>query len=112
MPRKRARAQDPAGGGGSRAESSQRSAPVALSALRLAVGQQRALELIAAGATQVALGTVLFGDPDAPARVRAELEREAANAGFDHPLDAHGIAHESLPKQTTVDSLANKNPWK
>src|SRR5205807_560403 len=29
-----------------------------------------ALELIAAGATHVALGTVLFADPDAPARVR------------------------------------------
>src|SRR5919198_4382696 len=33
-----------------------------------------ALELIAAGARHVALGTVLFADPDAPVRVRAELE--------------------------------------
>src|SRR5881275_1424507 len=31
-----------------------------------------ALELIACGATHVALGTALFSDPDAPARVRAE----------------------------------------
>jgi dihydroorotate dehydrogenase (NAD+) catalytic subunit len=34
------------------------------------------LEMIACGATHVALGTVLFADPDAPARVRAELAAE------------------------------------
>ena len=34
------------------------------------------LELIACGATHVALGTVLFADPGAPARIRAELEAE------------------------------------
>ena len=32
-----------------------------------------ALELVAAGASVVSLGTVLFADPGAPARVRAEL---------------------------------------
>ena len=37
-----------------------------------------ALELIAAGATHVALGTVLFADPDAPARIRDELAAELA----------------------------------
>ena len=41
-----------------------------------------ALELIACGATHIALGTVLFADPDAPARVRAELDDELARAGF------------------------------
>src|ERR671934_89265 len=35
-----------------------------------------ALDLIAAGAQHVALGTVLFADPDAPARVRGELAAE------------------------------------
>jgi dihydroorotate dehydrogenase (NAD+) catalytic subunit len=34
---------------------------------------QDALELIACGAVHVALGTVLFADPDAPQRVREEL---------------------------------------
>ena len=34
-----------------------------------------ALELIAAGASAVALGTILFADPDAPARVRASSRR-------------------------------------
>ncbi len=32
-----------------------------------------AIELIACGAVHVALGTVLFADPDAPSRVREEL---------------------------------------
>jgi dihydroorotate dehydrogenase (NAD+) catalytic subunit len=51
-----------------------------------------ALELIACGATHVALGTVLFADPDAPGRVRAELEAEATRAGFVRADDAFGIA--------------------
>jgi dihydroorotate dehydrogenase (NAD+) catalytic subunit len=41
-----------------------------------------ALELVACGATHVALGTVLFADPDAPGRVRAELDDELARIGF------------------------------
>jgi dihydroorotate dehydrogenase (NAD+) catalytic subunit len=57
-----------------------------------------ALELIAAGSTAVALGTVLFADPEAPGRVRAELANEAAARGFEHPLDARGAAHSHLQK--------------
>ena len=44
---------------------------------------RHALELVAAGAAAVALGTVLFADPGAPARVRMELEAEAERCGFD-----------------------------
>jgi dihydroorotate dehydrogenase (NAD+) catalytic subunit len=51
-----------------------------------------ALELIACGATHVALGTVLFADPDAPARVRRELAEAARGAGFARPADAFGSA--------------------
>jgi dihydroorotate dehydrogenase (NAD+) catalytic subunit len=51
-----------------------------------------ALELVACGATHVALGTVLFSDPDAPARVRAELADECARAGYDQPDEAFGVA--------------------
>ena len=51
-----------------------------------------ALELIACGATHIALGTVLFADPDSPARVRAELIDECGRAGFEQPEDAFGIA--------------------
>jgi dihydroorotate dehydrogenase (NAD+) catalytic subunit len=56
------------------------------------------LELIACGATHVALGTVLFGDPDAPARVRAELLDECRRAGFERPEDAFCAAHETVAR--------------
>ena len=52
-----------------------------------------ALELIAVGASVVALGTVLFADPAAPARIRQELTDEAMARGFRSPLDAHAIAN-------------------
>jgi dihydroorotate dehydrogenase (NAD+) catalytic subunit len=55
-----------------------------------------ALELIAAGASAVALGTILFSDPEAPARIRSELADEAASRGFENALDVCGIAHSSL----------------
>jgi len=53
-----------------------------------------ALEFVAAGATHVALGTVLFADPDAPARVRAELAADVAARGFGTVDEARGIAHD------------------
>ena len=52
-----------------------------------------ALEFVAVGATHVALGTVLFADPDAPVRVRRELAAESAAHGFARPEDARGVAH-------------------
>jgi dihydroorotate dehydrogenase (NAD+) catalytic subunit len=62
-----------------------------------------ALELIAAGARHVALGTVLFSDPDAPARVRAELHDAAAERGWTSYDDAFALAHaELLSIGTTV----------
>jgi dihydroorotate dehydrogenase (NAD+) catalytic subunit len=51
-----------------------------------------ALELIGAGASAVALGTVLFTDPDAPQRVREELDAELALLGYASPEDARGAA--------------------
>ena len=50
-----------------------------------------ALELLACGASAVALGTVLFADPDAPGRVRAELADELAALGLARPEDAVGL---------------------
>jgi dihydroorotate dehydrogenase (NAD+) catalytic subunit len=47
-----------------------------------------ALELVACGATHVALGTVLFGDPYAPERVRAEIDIEIELIGFARVEDA------------------------
>lgn len=51
------------------------------------------LDFIAAGATDVALGTILFAEPDAPARIRSELEAELAAHGFSVPDEARGAAH-------------------
>src|SRR5438093_6225988 len=53
-----------------------------------------ALELVAAGAQDVALGTVLFRDPDAPVRIRAELAAELAALGVADVDTLRGIAHE------------------
>ena len=86
--------------------------PVALAAVRAArqatdlpiVGMggvwngRDALELVACGATHVALGTLLFADPDAPARIRAELSEEAERAGFDRLEDVFGVAVGAVVK--------------
>jgi dihydroorotate dehydrogenase (NAD+) catalytic subunit len=59
---------------------------------------RHALELIAAGASACALGTILFSDPEAPGRIRAELAAEAEALGFEGPLAAHGAAHGEKPR--------------
>jgi dihydroorotate dehydrogenase (NAD+) catalytic subunit len=51
-----------------------------------------ALEFAACGAGDIALGTVLFADPGAPARVRAELTAACADAGVVTPEDARSLA--------------------
>ena len=51
-----------------------------------------ALEFAVCGARDVALGTVLFADPSAPARVRAELVAACADAGVVNPEDARSLA--------------------
>ncbi len=61
-----------------------------------------ALDLVSAGASAVALGTVLFSDPEAPARIRAELEVEARRHGHDFAAGLRGAAHGS-----TVSRLAS-----
>jgi dihydroorotate dehydrogenase (NAD+) catalytic subunit len=54
------------------------------------------LEFVACGATHVALGTVLFADPDTPRRVRNELSAALDEAGLDSVEDAFAAAHESV----------------
>ena len=63
-------------------------------------------ELIAAGASAVALGTVLFSDPGAATRIRGELAAEAAARGFEDALSTQRIAHS--PLQMGVFSLENR----
>jgi dihydroorotate dehydrogenase (NAD+) catalytic subunit len=64
-----------------------------------------ALDLIAAGARAVALGTVLFTDPQAPARVRDELLAAAAPLGLEDPWEAVGIAHEPVMSARTTQKI-------
>jgi dihydroorotate dehydrogenase (NAD+) catalytic subunit len=54
------------------------------------------LELVACGATHVALGTVLFADPDAPSRVRTELLEELTSLGFDSVDEVRGSALDAV----------------
>jgi dihydroorotate dehydrogenase (NAD+) catalytic subunit len=69
-----------------------------------------ALELVAAGASAIALGTVLFSDPDAPARVRAELQVELDRLGLDSVEAVRGLAHAGgvLPRGLAVAGPAPK----
>lgn len=51
------------------------------------------LEFVAAGAADVALGTILFTDPAAPARIRAEFEQELEARGVDGSDNVFAAAH-------------------
>jgi dihydroorotate dehydrogenase (NAD+) catalytic subunit len=50
-----------------------------------------ALEFVTCGARDVALGTVLFADPGAPARIRTELAAACEEAGVVTPDDARAL---------------------
>jgi dihydroorotate dehydrogenase (NAD+) catalytic subunit len=52
-----------------------------------------ALELVAAGASAIQVGTATFNDPKAPVRVLHELEELLAQKGFDRFTQAVGAAH-------------------
>jgi dihydroorotate dehydrogenase (NAD+) catalytic subunit len=56
-----------------------------------------AVEFIAAGAASVALGTILFSDPGAPERVRAELSSEISSLAVGEVDNAIGLAHAERP---------------
>jgi dihydroorotate dehydrogenase (NAD+) catalytic subunit len=56
------------------------------------------LEFVACGATHVALGTALFSDPDAPRRIRIELQDALDEAGLERIEDAFGTAHDVVSK--------------
>ena len=57
-----------------------------------------ALELVAAGASAVQVGTVTFHDPSAPLRVRDELAGLLRAKGFTRFSDVVGIAHERIAR--------------
>jgi dihydroorotate dehydrogenase (NAD+) catalytic subunit len=60
-----------------------------------------ALELLAAGANDVAIGTAFFSDPGAASRIRSELAAELAALGFANPDNAVSVAHE--PEAATLN---------
>jgi dihydroorotate dehydrogenase (NAD+) catalytic subunit len=62
------------------------------------------LELLAAGANDVAIGTALFSDPGAATRIRSELAAELAALGFANPDNAVGVAHE--PEAATLNRVS------
>ena len=53
-----------------------------------------ALELMAAGASAVQVGTAIFNDPSAPRRVLAELDAALDARGLEMARGAVGLAHE------------------
>jgi dihydroorotate dehydrogenase (NAD+) catalytic subunit len=59
-----------------------------------------AFELVAAGASAVALGTILFSEPGAGERIREELVGEAARHGYADPFAARGAAHADTDSTT------------
>jgi dihydroorotate dehydrogenase (NAD+) catalytic subunit len=59
-----------------------------------------ALELILAGAAAVSVGTAIFHDPSACARIVRELEEELASRGIERAADAIGLAHEPAQQPT------------
>lgn len=69
-----------------------------------------ALAFIAAGASSFALGTALFADPGAPARVRRELGDAATSHGFTDPSQARGLAHEPDLRSVTPGLTTIKTP--
>lgn len=52
-----------------------------------------ALEFIAAGASAVSIGTVVFGDPGAPWRIANELGHELESRGYNSLSEVVGLAH-------------------
>jgi dihydroorotate dehydrogenase (NAD+) catalytic subunit len=54
-----------------------------------------ALEFVLAGANAVSVGTTVFGDPNAPMRILAELAHALEARGFSRFEDAIGLAHRA-----------------
>jgi len=55
-----------------------------------------ALQLAAAGASAIQVGTAIFNDPSAPIRVNRELAAALQDKGFARLTDAVGVAHTRL----------------
>jgi dihydroorotate dehydrogenase (NAD+) catalytic subunit len=74
-----------------------------------------ALELLAVGASDVAIGTTFFSDPGAATRIRAELEAQLAARSLASADNARGLAHVSAartldPRSRVPVEAGVKNP--
>jgi dihydroorotate dehydrogenase (NAD+) catalytic subunit len=63
------------------------------------------VEFVASGANDVALGTVLFADPGAPGRIRAELAAEVAALGHSDVDALRSVAHMGVNLQPGVETF-------
>ena len=70
-----------------------------------------AFEFILAGADAVSVGTVVFNDPSAPARVHAELAALAADRGFSRLRDAVSHAHREPDAVAEDDDDLSLPEW-
>jgi len=62
-----------------------------------------ALQLVAAGASAIQVGTATFNDPTAPLRVSSELAAALQDKGFARFSDAVGIAHTGCGPEAMTD---------
>ncbi|NBO46546.1 MAG: dihydroorotate dehydrogenase [Actinobacteria bacterium] len=67
-----------------------------------------ALEFFAAGASAVSVGTVIFNDPSAPARVHREIREELSRRGIRNLADIIGVAHRDVPTEAVVTASNNE----
>ena len=63
-----------------------------------------ALEFILAGANAVSVGTSIFNDPSAPARINSELSEELASRKFSRLTDAVSFAHRAANADHSTQS--------
>ena len=73
-----------------------------------------ALQFVLAGASAVSVGTAVFGDPSAPARVLGELRGALAERGFARLADAVGYAHRAKvgDEHRPVPAAAARPAWR
>ena len=64
-----------------------------------------ALELILAGASMVSIGTAIFHDPSACARILRELDEELARRGIERLAQVIGVAHEARTASRSVGGV-------
>lgn len=70
-----------------------------------------AFEFILAGADAVSVGTVVFHDPSAPARIHSELATIAAARGFSSLRDAVSYAHRDPDPEPGTDDGMDLPEW-